>query len=714
MESIRGVQRLQSTVLATPSIAGEAGGAGAVTALVDSVALYTGLSSQHPTPSATVAAISTPPSVASAPRPKGATAPLVASASPLATALGSPAIEPYTRATVYRRADNGTFTRQTVQQAWDKHVTAPDARGQTWHAFTALDRGYKLRVLDGDGQVVLNLDYGKNVGSSSGSGWLSSMTLDPPRQRLYLVSGDALHAFDLTSGTEVAKLPRADPYDLDKILVTSDGRLFGTRRNAVEELTPDLAPVRRVAVEGFIPGQLTELPGGCVAAAGSLIEESGKVKGGYDSNRVIFDRDGVIRSRGQQGTGGAVVGPDGADWIIEKGERAVRRTILQTGETRQFALETSARCVLPRADGSFVTVDEDFHTLEMSLYSAAGSRVETFTFPRAYSEMQNVFLSDDGRSAYVQATRLDDGSRLQGRDLIRLDLDKSATERIWRRVSRRADDMPGERLYSAPDRYTSRLLPDGRIALWRPTQADLLDARGSLLQSCRVDDAESAPVFVSTSGPATVDPDLRNAWLSMRVASSSGDRIWQSEESVDEVAVPKATVSATTADPSDLWRISAARREFPVGLPYMMKVEPGKIVVQKENGHATEFRPPNGERFTDVIALQVGDLPYVAAGTDGGAVVLGRADYPDAGRVPHVYPTGHEVVRLGLVDGSRVVAECRDGSAVAIDLPLWPGERAQMASEKGASEPAVPGTIDDHGDDVVIGGVRVPKRQPAG
>lgn len=718
MESIRGVHRLQSAVLTAPNIAGEAASASAVSPPVDSVAPPAGVSSSIATPSVTATAISTRPAVASAPLPAGATAPLVATASPLATVLSSPAVEPYTRAAVYRRAEDGTFTRQSVQQGWEKHVTARDAHGRTWRALTTLDRGYKLRALDGDGQVVLNLEYSKNVGDSSGSGWLSSMTLDPERQRLYVVTGDALHAFDLTSGTEVARLPRADRYDLDKILVTSDGRLFGARQDGVEEFTPELVSVRRVPTEGFTPGLLSELPGGYVAASGTRRGGDGAASDVFTANRVIFNRDGEIRMRGLQEAPSAVVGPDGADWVLQKGDRVVRRTVPETGESQAFPLEAPVLRVLPRRDGSFLTVDSDFHDPQLSLYSATGNRLETFVFPRPYSALQSVTLGEDGRSAYVQATCLGDGPRLHDRDLIRLDLDKSSMERFLRRLKRNADEVPGERVYSAKDAYRPQPLADGRIFIWRPAQADLLDARGVLLQSCRVDEAENNPTFRPTSGPATVDSSLREAWLGMRDPVSSTGRIWGAVEPVDASAVPSTIGTDRMPDLNDLWRTSASRHEFPGGLPFTMKVESNRIVVSNENGQETEFKPPGTQRFTDVIALQLGDLPYVAAGTDGGAVIVGRADYGAAGQVAHVFPAGQAVRRLDLEVGARVVAACADGNVVAVDLPLLPGERAHAGGEKreaaGGSPTGAAGGVDDHGEDVVIGGVRVPKRQPMG
>ena len=186
----------------------------------------------------------------------------------------------------------------------------------------------------------------------------------------------------------------------------------------------------------------------------------------------------------------------------------------------------------------------------------------------------------------------------------------------------------------------------------------------------------------------------------------------------DPVPVVPASLSPVEGALRNLWDPSSGRvTRFPVSTDTTMEVCPERIVIARSAQPLSTLSLPAGDGcFTDALALDVGTLPFVVAGTDRGNVLLARADSPYAGSTAQMVPTDGPVSRMGLLEDGRVVVEGAHGTSLVLELPTQPGETVRAGGEKAApsdvqgKDEAPPGTIETEGDSVIVGGVRIPRR----
>lgn len=643
---------------------------------------------------------------------------------------------PFTRATRYTTGQTGDRQRQEMHSVRDEYRHAWGSDGREWQTFASLDRGYVLRVLDGDGKVRLNLDFQATFGSAGLDGWLQGAILDPDRHRLYTQNRNALHALDLEHGTEVARVPRADAYDLTAIHVTPDGRLFSADRHSVVEFTPDLREVHRAPVEGFYPDRFEDLPSGDVVASGVRFEQGGTVYSGYETHRVIVSPSGQVRMVDHNGeNASATVGPEGSYWFVEKGRKAVRCFDPASGTVRRIDVEAPMERVLPRADDSFLALQSGGDGVTVSLCDLDGRTMDQFRFRPPYTSLDFAALSADGRSAYVMmGSPYDTTGRVSNHDLFRVDLHRNMVERMWDQVSRSKDEAPGTLVHTATAPCLPMPLADGRLLVCEPGRAVLVDGDGNPMctyASWREARADLGSAFRPAAGSLPVGERARGvegsttaAWeraLASLGASSSPRLACGPLEPVGSDPTPSLPVAASSLE-SGLQRLwdpaHGSVTRFPESTDTTMEVGSDRIVIARSETPLATLRSPGpDEHFTDAMALDAGTVPFVVAGTDRGNVLLARADNKYGGETAHVYPTDGPVARIGLLDNGQVLVEGAHGTTLVIDLPLQPGESVRAGGNKAAPSAAraeaqvQPGAIEADVDHVIVNGIRIPRRR---
>lgn len=483
---------------------------------------------------------------------------------------------------------------------------------------------------------------------------LRAMKLSPQGDRLYLSTLRGAAVLRADSGALLGRWGYGEGTGFHRLALLPGGRVMCTGADRGAVLDSDLHPLRA-------------LPGGLDADRVEGLPDGSQllVNSDFPSQARIVSADGQTRWDGKNLLHGTIrVDARGMVWVVGVAG-AVTRVDSRTGQAVRMPAAPDAKAVVPLRDGSYLVRGAS----SLTLHAPDGHALADFPVP---DRIQALLMREDEREAYAAVERKD------GHALVRLPLHDAA---------------PPEELYAThgDDGFVASLLADGRLAAYRRTAVDLLDAQGRILETLRGSEAPRLEAVghrvmlgmeTDPDPPGVVsDADLARCYygyphaetkLSLPSSGSVGRDGCVDFVSSSAAPVPMPLDSA----PSTIDYSYRLVHDFPWpdGTPRTLSVNPTELVVRDDAQESprVDFHVAPSHMFAAAMPLAAGAQGWVAAASSDGMLYVFDVNGPPVDSVT-CFEVGAPVERLAYTSAGTVQAVGSDGRVLSVDLPLAPG-----------------------------------------
>ncbi len=562
----------------------------------------------------------------------------------------------------------------------DKAAEVTDSQGKSWHLYYTLNSEYSLMVAAPDGSAPLRLDL-----NGSSRGYMKNVILAPDQKRLFILyqenrkQGEQVStviAYNLERGQQQACL-ESSGFPLENINVGENGTLYACGEGRVHVLDPDLRELRFLPIEGFIPSEARELPGGSLLLSGHSFRENGKVYGSYGTRQCVLSPDGTQKLSLMESQSNPYLSGESLTFIDSRENEAVRYD-LKSGVGERWKAPVGALQVLRRDDGCSVWL--------------MGSQADQVTVTTPSGRVIDSIELKNGRASHM--TSSDDGRRLfitgeSHPDQVLFSVDTSARDTMLGKIKGALfDGEPTPReldpVYRTKEHCIAVPLDDGRIAVARPSGIDLLAPDGTLLATY----ADSAAARAAIGGTKATGKPL-TGWKYKEgedlLKSAEAQVKNRSYQSAAEIIHSKGTIPAGRLPrakfPGD--RRAEIEESFWGGslniLPLMGESSATFPGGQGVSASTTMIRVTSGTRelcqlkgdqtrqFTAAVPFEVKGKPCLAVATTDGKLLVFRADYEYGPKVARHYPLPDCCQQVTL-EGNRIIARGKQGDLLEVIL----------------------------------------------